>query len=94
MLCALPRIHPKNEMHKVLWDFEIQTDHLISTRQLDLVIFKKKKENLRIVDFAFLSDHRVELKERETRLVLRFCQRTGKLMEHESDSDTNCNWRA
>ena len=36
----------ENEMHKVLWDFEIQTDHLISARQQDLVIVNKKKENL------------------------------------------------
>ena len=48
----------ENETHK-LWDFEIQTDHLISASWLDLVIInntkkkkkkkkkeKKKKENL------------------------------------------------
>ena len=29
---------PENETHKVLWNFEIQTDHLILTRQTDLVI--------------------------------------------------------
>ena len=34
----------ENETHKLLWDFEIQTDHLISTRRPDLVILKKKKE--------------------------------------------------
>ena len=34
----------KNEMHKILWGFEIQADHLISARQLDLVIVKKKKK--------------------------------------------------
>ena len=28
----------KNEIHKILWDFEIQTDHLISARQTNLVI--------------------------------------------------------
>ena len=31
----------ENEMHKILWDFKIQTDHLISTRRPDLVIIKK-----------------------------------------------------
>ena len=25
----------ENEIHKLLWDFEIQTDHLISARQPD-----------------------------------------------------------
>ena len=35
----------KNETHKLLWDFDIQTDHLISARQTDL-IKEKEKENL------------------------------------------------
>ena len=33
----------QNEMHKILCDFEIKTDHLISARRPDLVIIKKKK---------------------------------------------------
>ena len=38
----------ENEMHKFLWDFEIQMDYLILARQSDLlkVNKKKKKENL------------------------------------------------
>ena len=32
----------ENEMQKILWDFEIQMDHLISVRRPDLVIVKKK----------------------------------------------------
>ena len=35
----------ENEMHKSLWDFKIKTYHLISARQLDLVIVNNK-ENL------------------------------------------------
>ena len=31
-------------MHKLLLDFEIQTDHLISARQSDLVKAKKNKK--------------------------------------------------
>ena len=34
----------ENEPHKLLWDFEIQTDHLISARRTDLVIVNKKKK--------------------------------------------------
>ena len=34
--------HPEpvleNETHKIPWDFEIETDHLISARRPDLVI--------------------------------------------------------
>ena len=33
-----------NETRKLLWDFEIQTDHLISARRPDLIIIKKKKK--------------------------------------------------
>ena len=35
----------ENDSHKLLWDFNIQTDHLIPTRRLDLIIINKKKEN-------------------------------------------------
>ena len=39
----------ENKTHKILWDFEIQTNHLITARGPDLVIVEKKrgeKENL------------------------------------------------
>ena len=35
----------ENVTDKIIWDFDIQTDHLISARPQDLVIVKKK-ENL------------------------------------------------
>ena len=49
----------KNETHEILWDCEIQTDHLISTRRLELVLINKKK------DFGLPADHRVKIKENE-----------------------------
>ena len=38
----------ENDTHKLLWDFDIQTDRLISARRPDLIIIqqKKRKENL------------------------------------------------
>ena len=30
--------------HKLLWDFDIQTDHLISARRPDLIVINKKQE--------------------------------------------------
>ena len=38
-----PAFALENESHKLLWDFEIQTDHLISTRRPDLIIINKKE---------------------------------------------------
>ena len=33
----------ENEAHKLPWDFEIQTDHLILARRPDLVIINEKE---------------------------------------------------
>ena len=38
-----PESVQENEMHKILWDFEIQMDHLISPRWPNLAIANKKK---------------------------------------------------
>ena len=50
-----------------LWDFDIQTDHLISARRPDLIIIKKKKKKrtCKIMDFNVPADHRIKLKESE-----------------------------
>ena len=58
----------ENDSHKLPWDFNIQTDHLIPARRPDLIIInkkKKKKRICRIVDFAVPADHRINLKENE-----------------------------
>ena len=60
---------PENYKHKLLRDFDIQADHLISARRPDRIIINKKK-NIKIVDFAVLVDHRIELKECEKKKYL------------------------
>ena len=55
----------ENDTHKLLWDFDIHTDHLISARRPDLIINNKKKRTCKIVDFAVPADHRIKLKECE-----------------------------
>ena len=55
----------ENETHKILWDFEIQTNHLILARRLNQVMVKKKTRTCRIVEFAVSANHRVKLKETE-----------------------------
>ena len=58
-----PEFVQENETHKLHWDFEKQTDHLISARRLDLVIIKKR--TCRIMDFDVPANHKVKLKEGE-----------------------------
>ena len=55
----------ENDTHKLLWDFNIQTDHLILARKPDLIIINKKKRICKIVGFAVPADHRISLKESE-----------------------------
>ena len=55
----------ENDTHKLLWDNNIQTDHLITARRPDIIIINKKKRTCKIVDFAVPVDHRIKLKECE-----------------------------
>ena len=55
----------ENDSHKLLWDFNIQTDHQIPARRPDLLIINKRKGICKIVDFAVPADHRINLKESE-----------------------------
>ena len=60
----------ENDTHKLLWDFDIHTDHLISFRRPDLVLINNnnnnnKKRICKIVDFAVPADQRIKLKEYE-----------------------------
>ena len=83
----------ENNTHKLLWDFDIHTDHLISARRPDLIIINKKKRNCKIVDFAVPADHRIKLKECEKKDKYLDLARELKKMEHAGDNYTNCNWR-
>ena len=54
---------------------------------------KQKKRTCCINDFAVPAHHRVKINECEKkRQVIRRCLRAKKAVEHESDSDTNCDW--
>ena len=54
----------ENEDYKILWDFSIQTDHVIEARRPDLVVVDKK-ERSKIIDFAVPGDSRIEEKEKD-----------------------------
>ena len=55
----------ENDTHELLWDFNIQTDHIIPVRRPDLIIIIKIKSICKIVDFAVPADRRINLKELE-----------------------------
>ena len=83
----------ENDTHKLLWDFDIQTDHLISARRPDLIVINNKKKICKIVDFAVPANHRIKLKECEKRdKYLDLARELKKTVEHEGDNYTNCDW--
>ena len=73
----------ENDTHKLLWDFDIQMDHLISAIQPDLIIINKNKRTCKIVDFAVPADHRIKLKESVKRdKYLNLARELKKLREY------------
>ena len=48
-----------------MWDFSIQTDHVIEARRPDLVLVDKKDRSWKIIDFAVPGDSRIQEKEKD-----------------------------
>ena len=48
-----------------MWDFSIQTGHVIEARRPDLVVADRKDRSCKIIDFAFPGDSRIEEKEKD-----------------------------
>ena len=55
----------ENEDYKILWDFSIQTDHVIEARRPDSVVVDKKETICKTIDFAVRGDSRIEEKEKD-----------------------------
>ena len=50
---------------KLLWDFNIYTDHVLAARHPDIVVIDKLQNVVQIVDVAVPSDFNVTMKETE-----------------------------
>ena len=48
-----------------MWDFSIQTDHVIEAPRPDLVVVDKQERSCKIIDFAVPGDRRIEEKEKD-----------------------------
>ena len=83
----------ENATHKLLWDFNIQTDHLIPARRPDLIIINKIKRTCKIIDFAVPADHRIKLKESEKKdKYLDLARELKKRWKMQVTIISNCNW--
>lgn len=53
----------ENKQIKLVWDFDIKTEHHIrSKKKTDLKVINKQKKTCQIVDVTFLAGHRKENK--------------------------------
>ena len=57
---------------KILWDFNIQTDHVIEHRRPDVVVLDKHEKMCHLIDIAVPGDSRVEAKEKENEKVQKY----------------------
>ena len=60
-----PEAIVENDSCKILWDFTIQTDHVLEARRPDLIVVNKKENKCTIVDFPIPYDTGIEQKEKE-----------------------------
>ena len=80
----------ENDTHKLQWDFDIHTDHLISARRPDLIIINKNRE---CVKLSTLLSRQIKLKEYVKKdNYLDLAKELKKTMEHEGNDYTNCDW--
>ena len=78
------------QIHLGFWNIN---NHLISSRQIDLIIFNIKKRTCRIVDFAVPADHRENIKESEKKdNSLELAKVLKENMEYENNVYINCYW--
>ena len=86
----LESVH-KNTTQKILWDFEIKTNHPVLTRRSDVVLIKKKKRTCKPSGFCSSSKPPIENERKQKdRQLLGSCQRADKAVEHVGDGDIYC----
>ena len=86
-----PELVQENETHKILWDFEVQTNHRIQARRLHLVLINKKKY---LSSGVFSSSNKPEWKQRKTYKYSDLSRDLKKTAEHGRDGDANSSWLA
>ena len=88
----------ENETHKILWDFEIQTDYLNLARRLDLLAIKKKhktKQNkTKNKPYNGLWHPSGRLLSENQRKRDKYLDLAKELRKLKGNGNTNCKWCA
>ena len=73
-----PKSVLENENYKILWDFSIQTDHVMEARRPDLVVADKKERSCKIIEFAVPGNSRIQEKEKDK---IEKCEELGRKLQ-------------
>ena len=74
---------------KILWDFNIQTDHVTEHRRTDVVVLDKHDKMCHLIDIAVPGDSRVASKENID--ISGFSERTPQVVASQRQSeDCSC----
>ena len=87
----------ENEKKSFFFYFWIQTDHLIYSRRTGLVVVNNhnRKKNLPNTRLCYSgSPQDTNERKRKQKYVSKFSRKLKKVMEHESEGDTNFDWCA
>ena len=60
-----PETVNENEQVKILWDFEVRTDRIITARRPDIIVIDKQEKTAKIIDVAIPLDKNIRGKEAE-----------------------------
>ena len=74
----MPESVLENEDCNILWDFSVQTDHVIEAWRPDLVVVDQKERSCKMIDFAVPGYSRIEEKEKDRKEKDRKISRLGK----------------
>jgi len=75
----------ENDQVKILWDFNIFCDHVISARRPDLTVVDKLEKLITLVDVSIPADKRVT--EKEEKII-----KNQTSVENEDKDNSCCYW--
>ena len=83
----------ENNTHKLQWDFDIHTDHLILTRRPDLKVINKIKRICKIVHFAVAGgpQYKTKICEKKEK-YFDLARELKKTVKRAGNNFTNYNW--
>ena len=91
-----PETFTENDSCKLLWDFSIQTDHVIQARRPDVILIDKGKKECKIIDIAIPYDSRANATEMEKiEKYQDLAREVQRLWKHANESHSyynRCTW--